>query len=218
MKYNPEMQQKNIFRITCLALIAITGWIALLLQYWSLLEYRSTTAFAATVRYFSYFTILSNLLVAICCSGLWLLRDGRARRFIAKPETLSAVAVYILVVGGIYNLVLRKNGLPQDTGGEIANELLHCVIPLLYLLFWVKFVPTFKMKAALLRLWLIYPLVYLFYTLIHGAVSGFYPYPFVNAGKIGYGRVLLNCLGVTVFFIVLSLLLGWIKHDRTRGD
>jgi len=72
------------------------------------------------------------------------------------------------------------------------------------------------MRIGLIGLWLIYPLAYLFYTLIHGAVSGFYPYPFVNVDKLGYGKALLNCLGVTVFFVVLSLLLGWIKHDGNK--
>lgn len=208
------MQHKNIFRTAGLALIAVTGWIALLLQYRSLIGHRSTGVFDATVHYFSYFTILSNLLVAVCCSILWLSAKSRAGRFFSRPAVLTAIAVYILVVGGIYNLVLRKNGLPQDVGGEIANELLHCVIPLLFLLFWIKFVSRFSMRMELVWLWLIYPLVYLFYTLIHGAVRGFYPYPFVNVGKIGYARVMLNCVAVTVFFIILSLLLGWIKHDR----
>lgn len=210
------MQQKNIFRTISLAVIAVTGWTALLLQYRSLLEHRSSTAFDATVRYFSYFTILSNLLVAVCCSALWLYGRSHAGKFFTKPATLTAVAVYIIVVGGIYNLVLRRNGLPKDTCGEIANELLHCVIPLFFLLFWIKFVPAFRMRIGLAGLWLIYPLAYLFYTLIHGAVSGFYPYPFINVDRLGYGKVLLNCLGVTVFFIILSLLLGWIKHNRNK--
>jgi hypothetical protein len=47
-------------------------------------------------------------------------------------------------------------------------------------------------------LWsLAWPLLWFGYTLVHGAISGWYPYPFVSVTDQGYGRVLLNALAVT---------------------
>jgi hypothetical protein len=41
------------------------------------------------------------------------------------------------------------------------------------------------------------PLGYAVYSLIHGAVTGFYPYPFINVGELGYDKMFLN-MGVLV--------------------
>ena len=40
------------------------------------------------------------------------------------------------------------------------------------------------------------------YTLLRGELAEWYPYPFVDVNDHGYGRVLLNCVGVAVLFLV----------------
>ncbi|MDT7805772.1 MAG: hypothetical protein QOI78_9205, partial [Actinomycetota bacterium] len=50
----------------------------------------------------------------------------------------------------------------------------------------------------------IYPAAWLAFTLPRGAITGFYPYPFVDAGALGYGRVTLTCVAIGVFFTVLA--------------
>ena len=76
---------------------------------------------------------------------------------------------------------------------------LHYVIPPLYALFWVAFIQKGDLQLRTIPAPLIPPLVYGAYTLVHGAVSGFYPYPFVNVAKLGYPQVLLNIVGFIVF-------------------
>ena len=80
---------------------------------------------------------------------------------------------------------------------------------------WVLFVPkgTIRWKSALI--WLVYPLVYAVYSLIHGAVTGFYPYPFINVGEFGYDKIFLN-MGVLVL-VFLGLGLALIGIDRRMG-
>ncbi|WP_373564580.1 Pr6Pr family membrane protein [Sphingobacterium sp. E70] len=55
--------------------------------------------------------------------------------------------------------------------------------------------------------WLLYPFVYLLYTLWHGALSGFYPYPFVDVSELGMNSVLTNSVIITVAFLLIGLLL-----------
>ncbi len=51
---------------------------------------------------------------------------------------------------------------------------------------------------------IVFPVLWLVFTLIRGAFVGFYPYPFVDVDEHGYGRVLLNCLLVAVLFLALA--------------
>jgi hypothetical protein len=50
--------------------------------------------------------------------------------------------------------------------------------------------------------WLVYPLAWFAYTLIRGSVADWYPYPFVDVSRHGYGGVLLQALVFTAAFAV----------------
>lgn len=56
---------------------------------------------------------------------------------------------------------------------------------------------------------------YAAFSLLHGAVTGFYPYPFLEVRQLGYERVLLNMGVLTAAFAVLGLILVGI--DRLLG-
>jgi hypothetical protein len=70
-----------------------------------------------------------------------------------------------------------------------------------------------RWKSAVV--WLGYPLVYAAYSLIHGAVTGFYPYPFINVSNLGYDKVLINMAVLVLVFLGLGLAL--IGIDRRMG-
>jgi hypothetical protein len=53
------------------------------------------------------------------------------------------------------------------------------------------------------------------YSLIHGAATGFYPYPFINVREFGYDKIFLNMGVLLLVFIALSLAL--IAIDRRIG-
>ena len=74
---------------------------------------------------------------------------------------------------------------------------------------------TLAALQAARRGWLVYPLGYAVYSLIHGAVTGFYPYPFINVGELGYDKMFLN-MGVLVL-VFLGLGLALIGIDRRMG-
>lgn len=197
------------------AIIALLGWFALISQFYININSGVAETPELIIRYFSYFTILTNLLVAVCCTTLVLKPSSKWGRFFSSQKTLTAVTVYILVVGLIYNVILRFIWSPQGLQ-KIVDELLHTVIPVLFLLLWIFFVKKKPLKWQVFWPWLIYPLCYLIFILIRGAFSGFYPYPFIDATKLGYQKVLLNSLGVTIVFMVLSILFIAAGNLRTR--
>lgn len=70
-------------------------------------------------------------------------------------------------------------------------------------------------RSSAAVVWLGYPLVYAAYSLIHGAVTGFYPYPFINVSNLGYDKVLINMAVLVLVFLGLGLAL--IGIDRRMG-
>jgi hypothetical protein len=189
-----------------LAVLAILGWFALAAQFYI----NITSGVAGTpeivTRYFSYFTITTNLLVAVCCTTLLLTPHSGWGRFFSRPTTLTAIAVYILIVGLIYNLILRFLWKPEGLQ-RVVDELLHSVIPVLFLICWLLFVVKDQLKWKDVLPWLLYPLVYIVFIFIRGAASGFYPYPFIDVSQLGLQKTLINAVGIAIVILVASLLL-----------
>ena len=191
-------------------LFALIAWFAVVTQFLLMLENRVASIPETIVRFFSFFTILTNLLVAIYFTFHCFQRKNHSAAFINKPGVLTSVTVYITIVGLVYQVLLRH--IWQPTGlQKIVDELLHSVIPLLVIFYWYLFENKSKVHYRQIFKWLIYPLVYLFYILVRGNFSGFYPYPFVDVGNLGLQRVLLNSGLLLVFFAALSLLFVWIE-------
>lgn len=159
-------------------------------------------------RLISFFTIQSNLIVAIVS---WSLvrdpaRDGRGWR-VAR---LAAV-VCITVTGVVYVTVLR--GLAVLTpAGQVADTGLHYVTPALVLLGWLLFGPRPRIDVRSIAVALIFPVGWLAFTLARGAATGWYPYPFVDADAEGYAAVAVNCVFVTATVLAVSGLLRWLDR------
>ena len=125
---------------TYAAIGAVIGWLALLLQLYLIIANRVASVPETIVRYFSFFTILTNILVAVSFTQVYLKGVNEKGIFFVRPKTLTATVVYITVVGLIYNVILRFLWAPVGMA-KLVDELLHTLIPVAYILFWLKFVP-----------------------------------------------------------------------------
>lgn len=157
-------------------------------------------------RYFGYFTILTNILVAIVLAVPLLLPNRRFSQFLSQPSVRTATAAYIFVVGIVYSLVLRNLWAPAGLQ-LVADRLLHDFSPIAYGISWLLFVPKTSLRVRDLPLWLIYPSIYTGVALVRGAVSSWYPYPFLDVGSLGYPQVLVNIALLFASFLLLGLLL-----------
>lgn len=183
----------------------LIGWTAILLQLYVTLENRQVSVLYSLIRFFSYFTILTNTLVAINFTALWLFPLSSPAAFFKKYTTTTAIMVYILVVGIIYNVLLR--GIWPVSGlGKLADELLHSFIPLFYWVYWFFIAERKKLFWKNAIYWMGYPVVYLVYTLFRGTITHTYPYPFIDVNVLGYQQVIVNCIGVGVLFYLLFIL------------
>ncbi len=201
-----------------MAIIACIAWFALVLQLYIMLVKAPSigiTAINTIINFFSFFTILSNLLIAVTLSFSLLSPASRVGLFFSRPSVQSAIALYIFIVGLVYNLVLRNLWTPTGTQ-LIVDNLLHVAVPLLYVLFWFIFIPKGILHWKNGIPWLLFPFVYLFYSMIRGAFTNWYPYPFLNATELGYSKVLLNITVMIAAFLVVGLLLIAINRSMKR--
>ena len=112
------------------ASIAVLSWFALVLQFVVMMmseANQSIPPVERVVRYFSFFTILTNLIVAITTTAVALAPDTALGRFLSKPSVQTAVAVYISIVGLVYSLFGSLAGDPEPVHNEPAP--VHIVIP-----------------------------------------------------------------------------------------
>lgn len=159
------------------------------------------TPAARVANLFTFFTILSNILVAIVCAVLAACPRHRSTPFaVAWLDAVLAIAV----TGIVYNTVLA--GLYDLRGAEyFADRLFHLVSPLMFLVGWLLFGPRGLVTARVVALSLIYPLAWLAFTLVRGAIITWYPYPFLDVTVLGYGQVVLNSLLITALFLGLAM-------------
>lgn len=203
-------QGKRLFLIFA----ALSGSFALILQFYLMLT-NSKNGIAFTItNYFSFFTILTNTLVTIFYFSM-LLPKSKAHAFFSKPGHSTAVTLYILIVGLVYQLILRFTWSPEGLA-MIVDELLHSVNPLLFLIAWIFIFKKNNLNWSLLLKWLIYPLAYLVYSLIRGSIVNWYPYPFIDVTKIGIQQSLVNSLMVTAMFVLIGSLLLAVEKRMSK--
>lgn len=197
------------------AVFACVGWFAVALQYGvTLADNPDSSAGELTLNFFSYFTILSNILVALALTAPVVAPNTRLGRWFAGEAVRAAMAMYIVVVGVVYHFLLAPTWNPQGLA-LLGNSLLHYVMPAAFVLDWLLFAPKGRLNWKDSAKWLIFLLIYGGWTLIHGALSGWWPYPFVDVGALGLGRVLLNFIGLLIFFLIVGLTV--VAIDRTFG-
>ncbi|MEB0206354.1 Pr6Pr family membrane protein [Pseudomonas sp. CCC3.1] len=200
-----------------LTLMALLGWSGLAIQLDMVLLARWTSGaslLGGLVNYFSFFTILTNTLVATVLTYAADTRSSKGRTFFLQPWVSSGIGVSIIVVGVAYNLLLRNLWQPQGLQW-LANELLHDVMPVLFTLYWWCCVPKGTLRLSYIGLWGLYPIVYFAYILLRGHLLGVYPYPFIDVEKLGYAQTFVNAFGILAGFVFVALVV--VVIDRWRG-
>jgi hypothetical protein len=199
---------KNKFQIFCAALLAIVLWFGIFLQFYiSIPDYleKGRTLGGAMVQLLSYFTIQTNFLLALLLSLLVVKSQSKWGRFFSAPHVIGAMAAYITIVGLVYHFMLRDQFHPEGLF-KVTSDIFHILSPIAFMLFWLFLVKKTIIKWINTVLWLVYPLIYTIYILLRGALSGYYPYNFLDVTQLGYGRVMSNCGFLLVGFVILNAL------------
>lgn len=157
---------------------------------------------ARTGRFFCYFTIQANALVA--ATTLFLVCDPAYDG--PRWRVLRGAAIVGITITGLVHFVLLRPLLDLDGLDRLADMLLHLVVPVLAIAGWSIFGPRPRMRLHELGLAFLWPVAWLLVTFAVRAATGWVPYPFLDPdGDAGWAGVAVACVGITVLFALTAL-------------
>lgn len=183
------------------AIAAVTG---LYLAFFYGLHARVPDILTRIITYLSYFTILTNAIIALAMAVPAVAPGSRAGRFLEHPPVRAAIAGYIIVVAAVYHVMLAPVWTPEGLN-LAAQIILHTIVPVAFVLDWLVFTRRGKTSWRTALYALALPLLYGAWILGYGAWTGFYPYPFLDVADLGHVRVIANMTVLTLLFICVEL-------------
>ena len=165
------------------------------------------------VRFISYFTVLSNILVLVTS---WLLaadpvRDGRWWRLV-RVAAMTGIAIT-----GVVHWFLLRPLLDLHGADAAVDKLLHVVVPLLAVAAWLAADPHGRLGPRDAVVSLAWPVAWTGYTLVRGGLVDWYPYPFIDVGELGWGRIVGNIVGISVLFAAVAFAFVGVDHRMRAG-
>jgi hypothetical protein len=153
--------------------------------------------------FFTYFTIISNILVAIVMTMLW--RNPNRMGVIFRTIFLDALLM-ISVTGLIYGVILAGGSKLQGLE-VVTNTVEHYLVPLAAIITFILYGPRGRIRIGTIFAALILPIGWAVFALVRGAIINAYPYSFLDVSNLGYGTVFVNIFGIAVFGVVIGFIL-----------
>lgn len=152
-------------------------------------------------RFVSYFTIQSNF--AIFAMAIAVLRAPD----LGTPwmRSMRLASLFGITVTSIVYVIVLSGDADNSGPAQLANLMLHYVGPPLAVGLWLAFGPWPPMTASDIPRAMIWPALWIVYTLVHGAITDWYPYPFIDVVTKGYATVAVNIVAITLFATLLAL-------------
>jgi hypothetical protein len=168
------------------------------------------------VNFFSFFTNLTNIFAAtvLIAGAIHILR----RKEPTETDDIirGSATVAIAIVGLVFGLLLSQM---DNDMIPWTNFVVHYLMPVVIVLDWLIQPPRAKLVPKHIWYWVIYPIAYLIYTLIHGAFTNWYPYWFIDPSKSpgGWTGVILYSAAITFGFLIVSFALLWLGNKLKRS-
>ena len=167
--------------------------------------------------YYTLFTIESTMIaiMVVAVGGMLALR--RPVDPLGYTAVRVAITSYAVMTAVVYNLLLR--GLPDEgyVGPQWPGEIMHVWFPIYIALDWLFAPGRPRLGWRALLVVIVYPLLWLGFTLVRGSIDGWYPYPFLDPAS-GWGSVLVYILVITGFVVgVATLLIAYSRRRRAKS-
>jgi hypothetical protein len=161
-------------------------------------------------RFFAYFTIQSNLIGVAAFA--WVLANGDRPRSRALELFRGAAAAYLAVTFVVFLLLLSEADV--GLGASWVDFVLHKLFPIVVVADWFVDPPQVPLTVRDALIWLVYPIAWIAFTVVRGALDGWYPYPFLDPVNGGYASVAITVVAITVGFLAFAALLVWLSNAR----
>lgn len=195
-----------------IALLALSG---IAISYVAITPAAHVSRLRLTTNFLSYFTIQANILLVIGWLSAEISPSSAIGRWAGRSSTKTALFIYTGVAGGVYVWMLKDVWHPS--GWQLrGDQILHYWIPLFVALDWMFLVERGRLVWRHAIWWLLFPVLYSVYSLVHGHFSGFYPYPFLDVSDIGPRATLINMGLLGALFLVLGVALIFLDRIAAR--
>lgn len=162
----------------------------------------------------SYFTVWSNIVVAIVLTALWIRPDLFERNNASgtRWRALRLDSVLMITITGIvYNLLLAE---PKTGIDFVSNAMIHIVNPIVTLFVFFVTGPRGLIRPSTIGYAMVVPIIWATFSISRGMVLNAYPYPFFDVSVNGLTSVLLFVGQILIFAIVLAF--GLLGYDKLR--
>jgi hypothetical protein len=166
---------------------------------------------ARVLNTYTYFTILSNIIVMVTSA---LLAKNPLRFSPGFAVWRVAGLVAITITGLVYNLVLAQLIGEQTALQFTADTIVHRIVPVMAVVGWLLFGPRLPFRWSTIGGGVLIGLAWLTMTFIRGAFpvanqenDYYYPYPFLDVAVEGWGTVLMNTGGILVLYLLLAVII-----------
>lgn len=193
-------------------IIFIIGTIGILATMISFALDNPNSPFLSGLSTFKYFTILSNLFVVIYFGLIYFLK---MERFPFFNQMFGGVVVYITITFIVFAVAIQGTWHPIGLE-KIGTILNHYVVPILTIAFLIYYRDHYEFRKNDMFLWIIFPILYGIFVIIHGAITSDYIYPFFEIDDIGFGHFFLAFCSILVLFFALSF--GTILISRPKKN
>jgi peptidoglycan/xylan/chitin deacetylase (PgdA/CDA1 family) len=153
------------------------------------------------VDFLSDFAVLANLFIAfLFLASVWVGKRGHVFAL------LRGAAVVYMVAAGIGHAV---SAVPEGAQAAVTapwvDMVLHKVMPVVAVADWLLVPPRVRIWMEQLRRWVVFPIMFIAYSLIRGHLTGWYPYSFLDpSASGGYFGVAAYCLATVAAVVALS--------------
>ena len=201
-----------------LLLIGLLAWFGVITDFTTAINKDLDAGFTVSytfIRLLGYFTILTNIFVAVVATTCALFPNSRWGKVFSAPKVFGCVVTSIVFVGIVFHLLLSDIYNP-DGIKALANYLNHYITPMAMLIYWLTFPTKQPMPVYIPFYWGIYPLLYAVYIAIRGELIGKYPYFFLDVSTLGYPQVLLNGVGLFLGLAAIGFVVRAGVHCASR--
>lgn len=166
-----------------------------------------------------YFTVQSNIAVAVYFGFAIVLSARRGDVFSPAPRLRGGITTWILTTGLVYHFINNAGANPLPglflddarlAGDNFSSFLLHYIIPVMVLIDWVAVGKHGVVRLRDALLWAIYPIVYAAVMLVRGLIfteaDVRFPYPFIDPVNSGWDGVATGSLQVVLYIAVIGVL------------
>lgn len=204
-------------------ILGLFAWSVLILMFvrTALDQVDALSGFLAGIKSYRYYTMQTNLLATIWLTLAVIFHFNSNRLKKVEGALKGAITIYILITFLGYAIMLSSLYNPTTPYGIFTNLVIHYLVPIAFVIDWVFTIKKVKYRWVNLVLWIIYPILYIVLSILHGKFLGSYLYPFLNIDTMGLGYYFLALGILVIVFLALGsslILINKAVIRRTEKD